>query len=477
MTSMNASRRLFLKRAGAMSITGAATPWAMNLAAMGEAAAANATGYKALVCVFLNGGNDHANTVVPYDAASHAIYARERGLKAFQGSTATGVGIPKAMLAQAGTVLAPAPGLELPGGRQYALAPELKPLMPLFDSGKLAVMLNIGTLVEPVTKGTFLNGTARLPPKLFSHNDQTSFYQSEGPEGNTTGWGGRIGDLYAAGNGKAVFTCISASGNAVFLSGSSAVAYQVSASGGGAVPINGILQPLFGSSACSDALRELITAPRSHLFESAHAAVVQRSIAAEAVLTPALPARSTRFDGGGSLSAQLSMVARIIAARDTLGAKRQVFYVSLGGFDLHDGLADAHGPLLEEVAGALEDFHAETVALGVEDQVTTFTASEFGRTLNSNGDGSDHGWGSMHFVLGGAASVNGGRLHGTAPVTGNNEAGDDDAGRGRLIPTTSVDQFGATLARWFGVEPGELAGVFPNLENFGATPLPFMKLT
>ena len=456
----NASRRAFLKRAGALSLTGMATPWAMNLAAIGEAAAADATDYKALVCVFLNGGNDYANTVVTYDAASHALYKAQR----------SAIATPRSDLAA--TLLRP--DVALPGGRQYALAPQLAPLLPLFNDRKLAVMLNIGTLVEPVTKDRYTRGVAKLPPKLFSHNDQVSYYQSEGPEGNVTGWGGRMGDLYAAGNGNAVFTCISASGNAVFLSGESAVAYQVSAQGSGAVSINGIKRPLFGSQACSNVLRGLVTAPRSHLFEAAHAAIVQRSIDAEALLAPALPVASPLFPADNSLAAQLSMVSRIIAARDVLGPKRQVFYVSMGGFDTHDGILEEHGPLLETVAAALAAFHAATVELGVEDKVTTFTASEFGRTLNSDGDGSDHGWGSMHFVMGGANAVNGRQLHGTAPEPAND--GPDDVGRGRLIPTTSVDQFGATLARWFGVSDGELDKVFPNLGNFDSRTLPFMKV-
>ena len=455
------SRRVFLRRASALSLTGVAAPWALNLSAIGEAAAADATDYKALVCVFLSGGNDYANTLVTYDAPSHALYTAQRPA------------IATARADLAATLLNP--DVALPDGRQYALAPQLAPLLPLFDQGRLAVMMNIGTLVEPVTKDRYTRGVAKLPPKLFSHNDQVSYYQSEGPEGNVTGWGGRMGDLYAAGNGNAVFTCISASGSAVFLSGDSAVAYQVSPKGSGAVAINGIKNPLFGSAACSAALRDIVTAPRSHLFEAAHAEIVRRSIDAEALLAPALPAPSKLFPAGNSLAAQLSMVARIIGARSALGPKRQVFFVALGGFDTHDAILADHGPLLTQVAEALAAFHAATVEMGVEDKVTAFTASDFGRTLNSDGDGSDHGWGSMHFVLGGANAVNGRHLYGTAPVPAND--GPNDVGRGRLIPTTSVDQFGASLARWFGVADSELDTVFPNLHNFGSRTLPFMKFT
>ena len=462
MTS-NASRREFLKRAGALSMTGVAGPLALNLAAMGEAAAANATGYKALVCVFLYGGNDYANTLVTADATNHALYTAQR----------PAIATPLSVLAP--TVLAPT--TPLPDGRQYALAPQLAGLLPTFDAGKMAVMLNIGTMVEPITKAQYLNGSVRVPAKLFSHNDQQSTYQSEGPEGSTTGWGGRIGDLYAAGNGQSIFTCVGMSGNAVFLSGKSAIAYQMSPSAkNGVVPFNGLATPLFGSAACSTALKELITAssvPRVNLFEVAHAAVVKRSIDAGSFLDTTLagyPA-SSRFPAGNDLASQLGLVARMISARNLVGAKRQVFFVSLGGFDNHNGMLTDHVDRLNDVNGALAAFQAEIAALGVENSVTTFTASDFGRTLNSDGDGADHGWGSMHFVLGGA--VNGRAFYGRAPATAND--GPDDVGRGRLLPTMAVDQFGATLGKWFGVSDTEQLAIFPNLANFTTRDLQFMK--
>jgi uncharacterized protein (DUF1501 family) len=456
-THSDTSRREFMKRLSALSCAGAAAPWALNLAALGEAAAADATGYKALVCVFLYGGNDYANTLVPYDSASHALYATLRG------SVAT------ARDALAGTVLSPA--VALPGGRQYALAPQLAPLRPIFDAGQMAVMLNVGTLVMPTTKAQYQAGSVLLPPKLFSHNDQQSVWQSSSPEGSTSGWGGRMGDLFASSNGNATFTCVSVSGNAVFLSGTSAVQYQVSSSG--SVPLTGVRSPLFGSSACSDALRAMVTASRTHLYEAEHTRVMKRSIDADASLTTALSGQAplnTVFPAGNGLAAQLSMVAKMIAARSTLGAKRQVFFVSIGGFDNHDSLVEDHPGLLTTVAGALQAFHAATVELGVASQVTTFTASDFGRTLTSNGNGSDHGWGSMHFVLGGA--VQGRRFYGSAPAVANN--GPDDVGQGRLLPTMSVDQFGGTLGRWFGVSDTELNTVLPNLRNFSTRDLGFM---
>jgi uncharacterized protein (DUF1501 family) len=456
MTSL-ASRREFLKRAGALSATGVAAPWALNFAAMAEAAAATATDYKALVCVFLYGGNDYANTVVPYDSANHAAYTAQRPAIATTRS------------ALANTLLNPS--VALAGGRQYALAPELSPLLPLFNSGQLAVMLNLGTLVQPTTKLQYTNNSVPLPPKLFSHNDQQSVWQSSAPEGAITGWGGRMGDLFAAGNGNATFTNISVAGNAVYLAGQTAVQYQVTSSG--SVPLAGLKAPLFGSATCSTALRSLVTSPGTNLFESEHARVMKRSIEADAQLTTSLGGISplaTPFPSGNSLASQLAMVARMIKARDALGAKRQVFFVSLGGFDTHDGLLDVHPGLLTSVGSALAAFHAATVEMGVASSVTTFTGSDFGRTLNSDGDGSDHGWGSMQFVLGGA--VKGQAFYGAPPVVAND--GPDDVGRGRLLPNIAVDQLGATLGTWFGVSNTELNMVLPQLSNYSNRNLGFM---
>jgi uncharacterized protein (DUF1501 family) len=452
----SASRRAFLQRGAALSIAAGATPWALNLAAMGEAAAASATDYKALVCVFLYGGNDYANTLVPYDQASWDSYNSFRS------------NIALARSALAGTVLAPS--VALPGGRQYALAPGLAPLMPIFGAGKMSVLLNVGTLVQPTTKAQYTGQSVLLPPKLFSHNDQQSYWQASSPEGATSGWGGRIGDLFASGNGNATFSCVSVSGNAVFLAGKSAVQYQVTPTG--AVPVSGIKSPLFGSTACSAALQNLMTAPRVHLFENEYARVSKRSIDANDQLTAALSGVSlaTAFPTGNSLADQLKMVARMIGARNALGARRQVFFVSLGGFDTHSALLATHPGLMTTIGDAVAAFYQATVDLGVANQVTTFTASDFGRTLVSNNDGSDHGWGSMHFVLGGG--VLGGSYVGTPPVIAN--GGPDDVGQGRLLPALSVDQLGATLGRWFGVSATDQAGVMPNLRNFSTTDLGFM---
>lgn len=449
----DASRRAFLKRSSMLAVAGAAAPWALNLAAMSEAAAATATDYKALVCVFLYGGNDYGNTLVPCDAARYAAYQGMRPTLAYT----------QAQLA--GTVLSP--NVALAGGLQYALAPELLPLKPIFDSGKLGVMLNVGTLVQPTTKAQYTAGNVPLPPRLFSHNDQQSVWQASSPEGATSGWGGRMGDLFESGNGNAVFTCVNVSGNAVYLSGRTATQYQVATTG--PVALNGVAKPLFGSAACSTALQGLVTASRTNLFENEYSRISARSLSAGGTLSAALaagPAITTPFPAAGTnpLADQLKLVARMISTADAVGAKRQVFFVSMGGFDNHDGLATIHPGLLASVAQALSAFYAATQELGVDRQVTTFTASDFGRTLTAN-DGSDHGWGSMHFMLGGA--VNGGRYYGTPPVVAND--GPDDVGQGRLLPSTSVDQYAATMGKWLGIGDTDLLTVLPNLANWDAS--------
>ncbi len=440
-------RREFLRRASALGVAGAAAPWALNLAVMGEAAAQSATGdYKALVCVFLNGGNDYGNTLIPFDAASHAEYATIRQTLATPRDAL-------AATALAGSI----------GGRQMALAPQMPRLKALWDAGRLGVQLNVGTLVQPTTLAQYKARSVPLPPKLFSHNDQQSLWQASTPEGATSGWGGRVGDLFLGGNNPSTFTCMNVAGNAVFLSGKQAVQYQVSTAG--AVPINGVTRSLFGSAACSTALRSLITADRTHWMEAELNRVVKRSVDAQATLGTALAnqaALGTVFDTTASLSNQLLMVARLIAARQALGAKRQVFFVALGGFDLHDLLLSKQPLLLKQIDDAMASFYAATVELGVADQVTTFTASDFGRTLTSNGDGSDHGWGSHHFVMGGA--VKGGRYYGALPSVSVN--GPDDVGQGRLLPTTSVDQLAATLATWMGVSATDLPLVLPQIGNY-----------
>ena len=457
------ARRAFLQRVGQLGVAGVATPWALNLAAMGEAAALTANDYRALVCVFLYGGNDHGNTLIPYDAAGHAEYTKVRG--------ALAIGRNQLNAVQLAPVLA--------GGRQFALAPSLSALKPLFDAGKLAVQLNVGPLIQPTTLAQYNARSVPLPPKLFSHNDQQSVWQSAAAEGAVRGWGGAMGDLALSANGQSLFTCMSVTGNAVFLAGRDAVAYQIGANG--AIAINGVVtEPLYDSPACREALRTLITQARPQVLENEYNRITARSIDAQKTLAGALagtpnfdaqlPSKDAASGQKRELNRQLKMVARLIAAGRGMGMKRQVFMVSLGGFDTHDNLNERHPALLRQVGDAMAGFQASLDSIGAGTGVTTFTASDFGRTLSSNGDGSDHGWGAYHLVLGGA--VKGGAYYGSAPQIA--LGGPEDTGQGRLLPTTSVDQFAATLARWFGVSDSELPLVAPNIGNFGVRNLGFL---
>ena len=458
------TRRVVLKRGLQLGAMGVAAPLAINLAAMSEAAAFDNTDYKALVCIFLYGGNDYANTVVPYDPANYALYHQIRAGAA--GDNQAGIALARASLAA--TALTPKDGQILTDNLQYALAPQLAGLKALFDQEKLAVQLNVGPLIKPTTLAQYLstNRVANpLPPKLFSHNDQQSVWQANGTEGSTVGWGGRLGDLALSSNGmNSLLTCISAAGNAVFVAGREALQYQTSPNG--AIRINALNGPL------RDALTSIITRDSAHVLENEHAIVTQRSIDMEGIVNGALAGvnPATPFAGANPLAGQMKIVARLIGARAALGVRRQVFFVSLGGFDNHNLLMQDHPNLLQRINDAMSAFYAATVELGVADKVTTFTASDFGRTLSSNADGSDHGWGSHHFVMGGA--VKGRKFYGTAPKVSIQSP--DQVGQGRLLPSTAVDEFAATLARWFGCSPSELPGILPNVANFSNTDLGFV---
>ncbi|HRN62535.1 MAG TPA: DUF1501 domain-containing protein [Luteimonas sp.] len=416
--------------------------------------------YKALVCVFLFGGNDALNSVIPYDTTAYQRYAQARATLA----------VPRANLLPL-TALA---GGGASDGAQYALQASTRDgdaigtggMRQLFDSGRMAILGNVGTLVRPVTKADYVAGRAELPPQLYSHNDQSSYWQTSAANVDT-GWGGRIADLLHDANPDA-FIPIGTSLN----TGSQLL------SGRGSHYVVGNDGPrLFSYLEWDAGVRRAYLAlnadnPQAHPFERHFAASFRRARENAWAVTDALESSSplqTAFPAQ-HLGRQLAMVARMIKVRQVLGLKRQIFYVSLGGFDHHDGLLDDHPVLLAQVSHALKAFHDATVELGVADSVTTFTASDFGRTLSSNGDGSDHGWGAHHFVVGGA--VRGGRFYGTMPVLQND--GPDAAEGGRMIPTTAVDQYAATLARWFGVADGDLDLVFPNLRNFAGRNLGFM---
>jgi uncharacterized protein (DUF1501 family) len=470
------SRRRFLGNMLAMAGS-TSVPFTLNLAAMGNAAAQNASDYKAIVCLFMNGGNDHFNTVLATDSTSWSAYQRIRDTGGATSIALPGVGA-------TGGVLPIVPNSPQ-AGRTYALHPSLGPLKELFDAGRLGVLANVGTLVQPTTLAQYKAGAVALPPRLFSHNDQQSMWQSSQLEASaTSGWGGRMADLMASANSNSTFTCVSSAGNALFLAGRTVRQYQIS--GTSAAPITRLNDTLFGLPAGNNVLRQIITADQSDPFAKDHAAVVSRAINAQATLSSAMLAAgsgvpdptpyinpNTGTAAVNPLAVQLQTVARIIGGRGALGARRQVFYVSLGSFDSHDYQRTSQADLLARVAHAMAYFDGVMGNLqgtNMRKQVTLFTASDFGRTFASNGDGSDHGWGSHHFIMGGA--VKGKDIYGSMPVTGLGHS--LDIGSGSLLPTTSVDQYGATLASWFGLSPTQIADVFPNILNFSTRNLGFM---
>ena len=463
------SRRAFIRRSSQLAFMGGAAGYAMGLAGLSDAAAFETEGgYKALVCVFLLGGNDHANTLIPFDAPNYARYNSIRGGLPNEG----GIALSQASLAS--QVLVPRGDQVLTDDMQLALAPTMPRLKARFDQGVMAPLLNVGPLIVPLTRQQFESGNNSgfpRPAKLFSHNDQQSTWQSGEPEGSVSGWGGRLADLAQVRNTNSMFTAINAAGNAVFLSGDEIQPYSIASQG--AIEIRGLDRSIYGSNATSEAVRTLLTAGNGHVFGNDYASANARSIQFSGFINDALSniSLSTDFGTGNSLASQLEVVARLIAARDLIGVRRQVFLVATGGFDNHDGLIGTHEGLLAGVDTALDAFYNAMVEVGAANQVTTFTASDFGRTLASNGDGSDHGWGGHHFVLGGA--VNGGRFYGTAPQISVDS--DDQVGRGRLLPSTSVDQYSATLGKWLGVTQDQIPIVAPNIGNFNTQDLGLLR--
>jgi len=505
MKSYDASRRLFLRSSGALSALGAVgAPFGLNLAVLGSAAAAATvpTDYRALVCVFLFGGNDTSNTVLPTDADSWARYqaARNQGTSpialAAPGTAANSTAA-RGSPAWLGGVLPivprtpqawPSGTTPSAGNRTFALHPQLSNLASLFGAGRLAVVANVGTLIQPTTKAQYTGRLVPLPRSLYSHNDQQSEWQAGAAEGARIGWGGRLGDMLASANGaNGLFTAISTSGNAVMLAGNSVVQYQVA--GSGAIAINGIGgTSLFGSTAGPAALRSIIgTATGASLFQSDYGTVVDRSISAELTLNSALngvtvPTATQYTDPingtltNNPLAQQLQTVARIIAASGSLGVKRQVFFVSIGGFDTHAGQNTIQPNLMAQIDHGLNYFYSTMQGLNLQNNVTAFTMSDFGRTFTTNGLGTDHAWGAHHLVLGGA--VKGGDIYGQFPTVGVDLPGGftnpNAVGSGALIPGISVDQYAATLGNWFGASATDLASIFPNLANFATTNLGFV---
>lgn len=453
------SRRAFLKRLGYLTAAGVANPVTINLMGMAEAAAATATDYKALVCVFLDGGNDQANTLIPIDSTNYAEYKKIRQEIAIDQSK----------------ILPLIPSTRLSDGLKWGFHPQLKRLNSLFHLKKLAVLQNVGTLIQPTSVEQFMRKTVPLPNILFSHSTQKKVWQTTSSGAFREGWGGQIGDLILNQNSQAMFSCISTANNSLFLTGDDAIPLNIETNG--IVPIKSAVDGarLYGSQKCASALKELIISERYNIMENHLNSVNKRSMEAESMMSAALKNSGelmTQFSSNNSLADQLKIVAKLIKSRNSLGVKRQVFFVSLKGFDTHSDLLRRHDKQMSLVDDALASFYEATEELNVTQSVTTFTASDFGRTFSSNGNGSDHGWGSHHMIMGGA--VNGKDFYGQSPEIGLDTA--EDVGQGRMLPTTSIDQYSATLAKWFGVPNSDLRLIAPNLHNFNNQDLGFMRV-
>jgi uncharacterized protein (DUF1501 family) len=459
---MTGSRREFLRRGGCAALSAAAFGSILGRLGLVNALAQEdrqhhhfvpsvAGDYRALVCVFLAGGNDAWNTIVNLD--DYASYSAAR---------------PTIALPQ-GSVLPFRPPTD---GRRFAFHPSLAPLYSLLGQRKLAIVCNVGTLVEPLTRAQYLASPALRPPNLFSHSDQVYEWQTASAAPPlTTGWAGRTGDRTLPMNGTATFPMIvTLSGATVFGTGTVARAFEMTTSG--TVALAG-----FSTSQNSQirygAMRDLLLLNRNVTLVKAAGDTVTKALDTDALVTQALalaPPVHTVFPSG-TLGDQLRMVARLVSARNLLGMHRQIFFVSLGGFDTHGDQLTTQQNLLAQTSNALAAFYAATVEMGVANEVTLFTASDFGRAYRSNGLGTDHGWGSCQFVLGGA--VKGGDFFGRWPTLA--LAGPDDSGSlGRFIPTTSVDQYAATLAKWYGLAAADVPAVFPNITHFDTADLGFL---
>lgn len=451
-------RRTFIKQStlaalGSSSFSALSTQF--NLA---HAQVGGADDYRALVCVFLYGGNDAFNMLVPRSAGDYNVYADAR----------------RNLATAREDLLALNPANSLPA--DYGLHPELTELKTLFDAGKLTLIGNVGTLIEPTLQSDFVNNRVELPPQLFSHNDQQNFVMSLQATQERQGWASRIADVMMDANANPDLSMnITLSGSNTLQTGGISAPYALGPEG---VNDYWSLQP--GNPDAWSVNRNraydaLLSQSQTHMFASEFARTQRRSIDLGVSLRSALnqtPAPQTTFQSGSRLAGMLRMIAHLISARETLGMRRQIFFVGIGDYDTHGDQVNRYPALMRELNHALSSFYQATVELGVSEQVTTFTASDFGRTLTSNGDGTDHGWGSHQMVMG--DSVMGKRIFGTMPelAIGSN----DDIGEGRIIPTTSIDQYAATLARWYGLSPSQVAETFPSLANFNSADLGFMRL-
>ncbi|MEM6908375.1 MAG: DUF1501 domain-containing protein [Pseudomonadota bacterium] len=456
-SNLSISRRNAIRLLGASAIAGTAMTSGPGVF---TSHAADTSDYRALVCVFLFGGMDSHDVVIPFQQAEYDGWrAIRRSFVARQGASR-----------DRGSLLpltrASRPPEDPP---QHALAPELASIKALYDAGDAAVIANVGPLVEPVTRQAFEAGVAQVPPRLFSHNDQQNIWQAGAPEGAQFGWGGLFADAVLASGGNSSrpqFTTISTEEVGPFLTGRTASPFRIGING---APQINILEEFADQTdpAFVNAVRDQLA---SRSFSGGNA--IERDIAAKfaagldsndfygQALAQGMPSFSGF--GAGPLSAQLRAVANTIAVRGQLSASRQIFFVGLGGFDTHSAQASDLPSLLRELDRGVAAFHGAMASLGLAQQVTLFTASDFGRTLAVNGDGTDHGWGGHHFVVGGA--VRGGDIYGEVPPA--TIGHDQEVGGGRLIPSLAVDQYAAQFGRWFGLAPSEIEFALPNLNRF-----------
>jgi len=442
-------RRRFLGEASCASVGSiAALSSIFNLRLTGSLAAADdppEEDYKALVCVFLAGGNDSFNMLTPSRGEAYADYALARGSAALAPGDLSDL------------------SETLPDGRQLALTKSMSELLALYEGGKAAFVANVGTLVERTTVAGIQNGSAKLPLGLFSHSDQQLHWQSGLPDTRSagSGWGGRLADFFADLNGvSGVSMNISLAGINLFQSSAGTSVFSKSP---GSVPgLANWDHP--AHLARRRAIESVLDAEYRNVFEKTFASRTKEAIAAGQEYREALaladPVESP-FTVTNPISMQLKDVAESMAARGGLNKKRQTFFVMAGGWDHHSSL-DPHPAMLRQLSQAINEFQDAVVEMELEDQVTLFTASDFGRTLSANGGGSDHAWGGNQFVVGGA--VNGKKVYGDYPELSLGSV--LDSGRGRLVPTTSVDEYSAELALWMGVPKSDLPLIFPNIGRF-----------
>ena len=448
--SNDLSRRAFLKRLGELGIVGATGPLGANLISAANAADLEEDdGYKAIVCYYLAGGCDQFNTLVPYDTDSYHSYASIRPSIALPHNELLPINITTG----------------LPNGIQMGLHPNLEGFQTLFNENKVAVVQNVGSLVEPTTLQQYIDKSVLLPPELFSHAGQSAYWQTLSSDKSAVGWGGRIGDLLAENNEEhIVFTNVSTATNSVDLV-NGALANRYTIGSNGPIPLHLATKNhnRFNTPGAREKILELITESRSHLLEDEISALTKRSIEAEASYTEAVEAVDsilTEFSVADS-SSKLKVISQMISANAARGVRRQIFFVPIGGFDNHDNLLQDHGELMTTVNADISSFQAAMEEINLSEKVTMLVASEFGRTFTSNGDGSDHGWGGHAYLIGDAVK---GGFYGETPETKLNT--EIDVGNGRWLPTTPIEAVSVTLARWFGVAESDLSEVCPNFENF-----------